>query len=174
MYAPADRFEATLKATDVDCFRRSLARADQFSLALFRQKVTAEPGAGLRSKIAQQLATLMPLEILGMHAANHWLGTTTRGCLVVVASINAGMRARINGWTEIFGSIGRWEDLALYSTRRVLLWTCTHEKEAVAYGPSSELRSFNLDPLPARPLQFVAEPLDAHAQEEIVRLAKAV
>jgi hypothetical protein len=113
----------------------------------------------------------MPLEIGAMYSARRWLGTSQSASLVIVANLDGRLRDELSRQGEVFASIGKWEDIALYLSERILLWTCTHEREGAVYGTASELSRLGLKAGLAREPLIDAEPLARSTQEEIVRLA---
>lgn len=170
MFEPAHPFEAALSPGDLLCFQSHVLRADRISLALYGQRVMPEPGAKVRTRIAEALKTLAPITVHGMYSTNAWLGTSQRSSLVVFIELNTQLRNRLSEPRQVFFALSVWEDLALYSSERILLWTCTHEREGIVYGEAAKLQQMKLTPRPARKPRFLAEPLDDAAKGEILAL----
>lgn len=169
---PAGPCEVELRGTDLECFRDRLRKSDTISFALFGFRVGTNPGAKVREKAARALAPLMPLPIREFYSAKTWLGTSSGPSLIVLMKLSEKLRSRLRDSDTPFPSWGKLEDLALYSADRVLLWTCTHEKEAYACGSDSDFVRFGLRCRSARlPLPSGVEPLDSDSKEEILRLA---
>jgi hypothetical protein len=120
MYAPADNFEAEFQNRDIEFYRRRVALAKRFSLALHRHRITSDPGQTIRTKIGGQLRTLGPVVVQEMYAVNRWLGTTTRASLVVVGEIAAQLRELMTAAGDGYFCHGQWQDLALYSSNKIL------------------------------------------------------
>lgn len=164
---PTDKYEADGMSLPSTAIRGLVARADRVSYALRAQRVTSLPGRKLQTRVAKELAFLAPRRVESMYSASRWLGTTSRASLVIVIEPSDQLRADLQRPAFLLESNGEWEDVALYLSERVLLWTCTHERECVVYGNHAELTEWRLSPRPARELRVVAEKLDPLAQAAI-------
>lgn len=170
-YLPSGDMQASLRASDTACFRACLSRATHMSLALFGQRITSEPGAKARKHLSEAVATLAPVKVLALYAARRWLTTSRAASAILFAEVSDQVRNQVRDASEVFFSIGAWEDLALYRSDRILLCTETHEKEGMVYGDSAELRRWGLQPSPVQAVRLEAERIGDHHLGEILAAA---
>lgn len=168
---PGETHRANFAELPVELLDDCLARADLVSLSLFGLRVSAAPGSKTRLKILQSLEAIAPARVVGFYTASSWLGTTTRSSLVVLFALDERLRAAIRAAETPFWSAGDWEDLAVYHGNRVLLWTCTHEREGVVFGSHAKLSRMGLAPSPIDAIEVRAEPLDVSIQQEPGRIS---
>ena len=161
-------FEASLGAEDLPAYIWALSRAKRVSLTFFGLKVTTEPGRHVRRKIAVALGRLPSAEIHSLRVGTHWLGSTTRGCLIAFLDLSPALMVRLKLSNTPFFSYQSWEDVAFYSDREALLWTCTHEGEGVVYGEAEQLARVGLSPQPAREPFFLSEAFDDRLTTELL------
>lgn len=177
--ADATKFEAfapyqtALSAEDLVSWRHAIAQADQLSLSLYGMRVTSEPGKQVRQRIAAAVRLLDGTTEIEFFASKRWLGTTTGARFVVVGPTRCEFTNRWRASTAIFEAVGDdgsrahfWEDVAFYRNGKVLLWTCTHERECVIYS-ASQLRAWDLQGTPAVLPRIEAERLAEDAQRDI-------
>jgi hypothetical protein len=175
MFAIEAPFQAPLGVKDLAVWRAMAAHADQFSLALLGPKVTAEPGKQVRRKVGSALSLLPAIRGLELYASKKWLGTTARGTLVLVGRCGGEVTSVFQesevAFRELWGSPSLklyWEDVALYRDRKVILWTCTHEKEGFVYSSKANLLSWGLTPQPTVQYTIDAERFNADIEAEIL------
>ncbi len=175
MFEPFGPYQAALTAQDLLPWHHASARADQFSVSLFGLRVTNEPGERIRRQIAMAMKCLRGTAGLQLFASRRWLGTTTSARLIAVGSAMGELANQWRTTNEIFEAVGAsgnaaliWEDVAFYRGGKVLLWTCTHEKEAMIYADDGQLRSWGLEAKPAILPRIDAERLAEEAEKDIL------
>lgn len=166
---PGGSHQARFTDLPTGFFHSCLAQADIASLSLFGLPIGSSPSSKKLQQIKKALTAITPARIVGFYAARSWLGTTTRSSLIVLFALDQRIRDMMRAGESAFWSAGNWEDLALYRGNRVVMWTCTHEREGMVFGSQAELSRLNFAPMPVDGIEVRAEPLDASIQLDLSR-----
>lgn len=143
---PVGDYAAGFELEREDVFRHALSVADVVSFSLRGLCVSTEPGKPVRAKIAQGLRCFQGAKVVGLVVAHRWFGTTTRNSLVAKLGLSSVTRRLLESQGALMTPPGRWQDLCLFRRERVLVWSCTHERDAVIFGSQADLLVYGLTP----------------------------
>lgn len=168
----AEHFVAGVEHDNEEVLRIAIAAADVASLTLRGMRLSPWPGKKAMLKVSNALGRLPLTSVESMLVAKTWLAASGRNQLVVKFRLDRAAKSLLVSQKPLCRSYGDWEDIALFSRDKVLLWSCTHENDLVISGEESWLLAQGLTPRPSLGFDVEVQPVEREFIDEICRLAK--
>jgi len=158
----AGSWQAKLSIEHTGAFRKLLGQATTFTMGLYGLRASLALGKGKLPQVKEALE-LLPVVPTALFVANRWMGSATPQTLVVWAKISKDFRNCLVSWRTPWETIGKWEDLALFTEERAIFWSTSHESEGFALGDASVLNELGLPGTPREDRPADLTPIDPEA-----------